>query len=387
VDFTLTGVLLALVYLTRSEGILFPLFLFCFAILYFAAKHTLTEKRTLRNLLLLFLACLLISAPYPLFIKRSSGELSISGKTKLVLLVGNMDLKTRESLAGKLNEEGTEFFDYSELVKDKTVLGMILENPKVLVGGSFLQFWNFLVTLMSWKVFPAFLFGFVILGLFRDPWDRARLENEIFLLMACVPFLVFLTFKIWPRYLLPMTPVLLLWATRGVSSLEDWLRQSHESVRMRQRPTPRWVRFLPGILFSLPLLAILVAKPVKSRMLVQYPVEYRAAGRWMNENLPEDAMILTRKPEVAYYARRLMLPIPNEELPLIVRYARLKEIEYLVVDEYFIGTRPQLSFLLEEDEFPEDLRFLHEEIAPNGRKIRIFQIRMTERSDPAPPGS
>lgn len=384
--FSLAGGLLALVYLTRSEGFLFFFVLLCLAVLYFARRGSLFDRRTLRNLFLMVLACLLISAPYPLFIKKSSGELSLSGKLKLVLLVGNMDLKTRESLAGKLNEEGTAFLDYAGLVKDKTALGMILENPKVLVGGSFLQFRNFFVALTSWKVFPAFLFGFVLLGLFRDPWDPARLEKEIFLLATCLPFLVFLTFKIWPRYLLPMTPVLLLWATRGVISLEDWMRQSLRNIRQNKAPR-RWVSLVPGILFALPLLVILVAKPIRSRMLVQYPVEYQAAGKWMDENLPPDAMILTRKPEVSYYANRLMHPIPNEELPAIVRYARLHGIGYLVVDEFFIASRPQLAFLLKQDNFPEDLRLLHEERASNGRKIRIFQIRDEGPApDPVPPG-
>ncbi len=386
IDFCFAGVLLALVYLTRSEGLLFFLVLFSFAVLTFAGKRCLFQKKTLRNLLLMALSCSLISAPYPIFLKKSSGELSISGKTKLILLVGNMDLETRESLAGKLNEEGTEFFDYTELVKDKTVLGMILENPKVLVGGSFLQFKNFFVTLISWKVFPAFLLGFVLLGLFRDPWDRARLEKEVFLVVACVPFLVFLTFRIWPRYLLPMTPVLLLWAARGVTALEDWIWQTSTMIGQKKTPMRRWVLSLPGVLFSIPLLAILVAKPIKARMLVQYPVEYRAAGNWMDENLPADAVILTRKPEVSYYANRLMHPVPNEGLPAIVRYARSHEIDYLVVDEYFIPTRPQLAFLLEQDRFPEDLRLLHEEKAPNDRKVRIFQIKEEDASGPAQPG-
>ncbi|MGW8322056.1 MAG: ArnT family glycosyltransferase, partial [Thermodesulfobacteriota bacterium] len=331
VDFCFAGILLAFVYLSRSEGLLFFLVLFSFAVLTFAGKRCLFQKKTLRNLLLMALSWALISAPYHIFLKQSSGELSISGKTKLILLVGNMDLETRESLASKLNEEGTEFFDPTELVKGKTVLGMILENPKVLVGGSLLQFKNFFVTLVSWKVFPAFLLGFVLLGLFRDPWDRARLEKEVFLWVACVPFLVFLTFRIWPRYLLPMTPVLLLWAARGVTALEDWIRQTSTMIRRKKAPMRRWVLWLPGILFSMPLLAILVAKPIKARRLVQYPIEYRAAGNWMDENLPADALILTRKPEISYYANRMMHPLPNEELPAIVRYARSHKIDYLVV--------------------------------------------------------
>ena len=182
-----------------------------------------------------------------------------------------------------------------------------------------------------------------------------------------------------------MTPVLLLWAARGVTALEDWIWQTSTMIGQKKTPMRRWVLSLPGILLSIPLLAILVAKPIKARMLVQYPVEYRAAGNWMDENLPEDALILTRKPEVSYYAKRLMHPVPNEELPAVVRYARSHEIHYLVVDEYFIPTRPQLAFLLDQDHFPEDLRLLHEEKAPNDRKVRIFQIK-EEDAGPAPPG-
>ncbi len=386
VDFAVTGGLLALAYLTRSEGILFPLVLFSFTVLTFAMRRSLGAKRNLRNLLVMALSCILISAPYPIFLKQSYGELSISGKTKFILLIGNMGLKERERLGGKLNEEKTEFMDPRELIEGKTVLGMILENPMVLVGGSFLQFWNFFATLMSWKVFPGFLFGFVLIGLFREPWNRARLENEVFLLVLCIPFLVFLTFRIWPRYLLPMTPVLLLWATKGVTSLEDWLRQTLVHIRGLKGPPARWPSILVGLLFALPLVALLVAKPVRSKMLAQYPVEYKAAGEWMDENLPPDAMILTRKPEVSYYARRPMHPLPNEDLPAVVNYARHQGIDYFVIDEFFIATRPQLAFLLEEESFPENIRLLHEERAPNGRKIRIFEV-LDEASPPEPEGN
>ncbi len=80
-----------------------------------------------------------------------------------------------------------------------------------------------------------------------------------------------------------------------------------------------------------------------------------------------------------------MHPLPNEELPAVVHYARQHGIEYLVVDEFFSPTRPHVAFLLEEDRFPEDLRFLHEEKASNGRKVRIFRIEKEDVSGPAPP--
>ena len=97
-------------------------------------------------------------------------------------------------------------------------------------------------------------------------------------------------------------------------------------------------------------------------------------------------MILARKPEVSYYAKRLMHPLPNEELQRVVRYARSHDIDYLVVDEFFSPSRPQLAFLLEQDQFPDDLRLLHEERAPNDRKVRIFQIKTEGSPGPASPG-
>lgn len=380
-DFAWAGGLLALVYLTRSEGVLFfPV------LLVWAAARTLRGapnwRRAVVRLSVMAACFAVVSAPYPLFLKKHSGALSISGKTKLILLAGAMDLREREKLLGKLNEEGTDFFNYEDLVRDKTVLGMVLENPKVLVGGSLLQFRNFFVTLFSWKVFPAFLLPFVVLGLFRRSWDRERLGKEVFHMTACLPFLVFLTFQIWPRYLLPMTPVLLLWAVRGIVELEEWIEASARKIRRNRAPRrPRAWFFAPRVLAAILLLTILVGKPVKARILDQMPVEYRTAGLWMRENLPPQAIILARKPEVAYYARRRMRPLPNEELPRILRYAHVQKAEYMVVDEAFIATRPQLTALLGTEEPPPPLERIYETRSPSGRLLRVFRI------GPGQPGS
>ncbi|MEW6443400.1 MAG: glycosyltransferase family 39 protein [bacterium] len=373
-DFALCGILLALVYLTRSEGVLFLPAFWLLAVVSLGVQGRLLQWKSMRNLALMAVCFALVSAPYPLFLKKHSGGLSVSGKTKLILLAGAMNPVERERLLGKLTEDGGELFDYQELVRGKTVLGMILENPKVLLGGSALQAVRFVSTLLSWKVFPAFLLGFVVLGLFRDPWDRARLKNEGFLLFACLPFLVFLTFHVWPRYLLPMTPVLLLGAARGVCALEDWLRETAERIGGALERSRRRILWIPRLAVFLPLAVILAAKPIKAKMLVQYPIEYKSAGRWMDAHLPEDARILARKPEIAYYARRIMHPLPNEDLARVLQYARAQSVEYLVVDEFFIATRPQLEPLLHAGDLPQDLRLLHEESAPSGRSIRVFQI-------------
>lgn len=373
-DAILAGLFLGLIYLCRSEGILFfPVFL-AFLVLRFASDRSLLRKKTVANLLTMTLVFTLVVAPYPLFIKRHAGGLSISGKTKLVLLAGAMPLEERERLLGKLNEEGTAFYDYAEMVKDKNVPEMILDNPKVLVGGSFLQIRNFFATLFSWKVFPMFLAPFAILGFFLGRRNKTDLRNETFLVTACLPFVVFLTFRIWPRYLLPMTPVLLLWTVRGIVCLEDRIQAFTRRTSSSKTPLHLLWRFLPSVILALALLTILVAKPIKARMFVQYPVEYKSAGEWMNANLPPDAMILTRKPEVAYYARRMMRPLPNEDLTRILGYARAHKVQYLVVDDFFIATRPQLRNLLGAGSMPPGLRLIHEAASPNGRKIRVFRI-------------
>jgi hypothetical protein len=85
-------------------------------------------------------------------------------------------------------------------------------------------------------------------------------------------------------------------------------------------------------------------------------------------------MILARKPEIAYYARRLMHPLPNEELPLVIHYAQSQRIQFIVLDEFTIPSRPQLRYLLDEEVPPKELSLLYSGQSPNGRKIKVFQV-------------
>jgi hypothetical protein len=372
--FAISGVCFALLYLSRSEGFLFFLIFSLYQIATYATQKHLFRKSSLLNLATFVLCFLLVSMPYPLFLKKHTGSLSISGKIKLILLAGAMDPQTRERLVGKLTEEGESFVNYEDLVKDKTVIGMILEKPNVLLGGSFHQIKTFFVTLTSWKVFPIFLVPFLILGIFQDAWDRKRLRDEIFLFLACTPFLVFLSFVIWPRYLLPMTPLFLIWTARGVYSLEQWIQKSAEIIFERPGVAKRSSALIAMIIVILPLSIILVAKPLKAKLLVQYPVEYKAAGTWMDEHLPKDASFLARKPEIAYYAKRLMHPLPNEDLPRVIHYAKIHNISYMVLDEYTILSRPQLHYLLQGYVVPSELSLLYSGKSKNGRRIKIFKI-------------
>lgn len=372
--FGASGISCALLYLSRSEGFLFFGVFLLYLVASAALQKRLLTRATGAAIAVYALCFLLVAMPYPLFIKKHTGSLSISGKVKLVLLAGAMDPATRERYVGKLTEDGESFFNYEELVKDKSVLQMIAENPKVLVGGSFIQLRNFFLTLVSWKVYPFFLLPFLILGLFTEPWDRKRLKTEALLFLSCAPFLVFLSFLIWPRYLLPMTPLLLVWTARGILSFRTWLFVSASHILGRPGIARTVSALVPATLVAVPLIGILVAKPLKAKLLVQYPVEYKTAGRWMDEHLPRDAFILARKPEIAYYARRLMHPLPNEDLPRVIGYARHHGIHYLVVDDFTIGTRPQLESLLEDGTPPDQLTLLHTAESPNGRRVKVFQI-------------
>ncbi len=374
--FGLAGIASAFLYLSRSEGFLFFLVFGLYLVTSNAIQKRLCTRASLTHITIYTMCFLVVAMPYPLFLKKHTGSLSISGKVKLILLAGAMDSATRERYVGKLTEDGESFFNYEDLVKDKSVLEMIVEHPKVLVGGSFLQLKQFVVTLISWKVYPFFLLPFLLLGLFDAPWDRRRLKTEVFLWASCTPFLVFLSFLIWPRYLLPLTPILLVWTARGVRAFVDWTHTSTLTIGARPTTAKKLSITLPILLVALPLLGILIAKPVKARLLVQYPVEYKTAGQWMDAHLPPKALILARKPEVAYYARRFMHPLPNEDLERIIRYARLHAIEYLVVDDFSIATRPQLSFLLEQEDPSSELTLLYEGRSNNGRRIRVFQIHL-----------
>ena len=68
------------------------------------------------------------------------------------------------------------------------------------------------------------------------------------------------------------------------------------------------------------------------------------------------SLIMTRRPEIPYYARASWLLIPYEPVDRIINFAKYKGVNLIVVDTNTIQTRPQLAPLLIRDNQIEGLK-------------------------------
>src|SRR5262249_39087535 len=68
------------------------------------------------------------------------------------------------------------------------------------------------------------LFGLVVLGLFRQPWNKRRLGHESVLVVMAgsIAFVAATSAAGEFRYFLPIVPLLLLWASKGLDELRQW---------------------------------------------------------------------------------------------------------------------------------------------------------------------
>ena len=106
------------------------------------------------------------------------------------------------------------------------------------------------------------------------------------------------------------------------------------------------------------------------------PREYKIVGQWMNENL-EPGIILTRKPQVGFYAGMPTTgPAPGETPLSLLDRAKLSGARYLVVDERYTANEvPQLRALLDAAQAPPFLRPIRNDLSPYpAARVAIYEI-------------
>ena len=94
----------------------------------------------------------------------------------------------------------------------------------------------------------------------------------------------------------------------------------------------------------------------------------------MKEHAPQDSVIMSRKPWVAFYAERIGIPLPYANYSQMLYYARCHDVSHVVIDERLISElRPELAFLLDETKAPRnDLKLIYKN--DSGHRILIYKV-------------
>lgn len=185
-------------------------------------------------------------------------------------------------------------------------------------------------------VLAPLILGVLVLGFVVDLKKGVRLEH---------PYLIFYSaiLLLWPqkwsspRFLIPILPFLFLYFALGVMRILQVFKGVYPRVIFS---------LLMFILFSFHLKTDLQRIPRNLRMLNAYlkgdllngyPSDWRnffEVALWARENIPEDSVVLSRKPKLFYlYSQRKSLVYPfSMDREEVYRFIRDNNVDYVVVD-------------------------------------------------------
>jgi 4-amino-4-deoxy-L-arabinose transferase-like glycosyltransferase len=382
---SLTGLMIGLAYLTHSIGIIFiPIFIiFLLFSRFFISRPT--KKLILAKVVLLLASFIIVSLPYWVFLHRHTGKWLISGNTAYIqfseahLSGGNLEkdsfifseepswVKYKSSRFSQ-SEGGVVRFAISHPGK---LFRVVIKNffsiyPKIVENAERLRISSSLV-----KALLLFILSIILVGLFKSIWDRRFTGKEFYLMVILFSSSVFLLFHIEPRYFFPYLPILILGLAKVTVEIESWLGRKFLNLNRIFSPLGGFI--IPGILIlgmSIPSAHLILRK----KSIVPY--EYKIIGQWMKENLENisDSLVMSRKAGVPFYAGSKWNPLYYGEYAELIKYARSKRIDYLVIDEYTIPRlRPRLIFLLDPSKDHPGLEVVHV-VQYRGRKIILYRL-------------
>jgi len=379
--FSASGVLLGLAYLVRPEAIShFGAFLIlgCIWLWRRPLLSNLPNRFALGAFVISFV---LVSAPYMWYLHSHTGQWMVTGKVALTFDVVDAmlahDVAAFDRVNNGLDDSGKEINWWSpdRFKRSRSLWREILADPGRFMHRVYLDFQELRTQLFGKTIFSYWLLPFVVVALFKEPWDWRRLMHEVFLVtIVIVLLLVFLPFAgILVRYFAPVFPVLLMWTAHGALGLGTWVIDTVELLRGKSL-SPRYPKAILGWLpAAIVVLFLMMMVPVAAQEGVHgLSLGEKKAGLWLREHSAADAGIMSCDINVGLYANRRYVASPNTDWTSFLQYARSRRADYLVTSSTELTRlRPQMSFLLATGAPELELVFSTDE--PQGRTL-VYHI-------------
>lgn len=364
--FFVTGVLLGIAYLTKPEAIGF---LALFVVLVPAAKFF-CRKFALRSLavgyLLLFVGFAMFCLPYVAINHQKTGHWIFSQK-----LVGNISFVEYEGSNLELTNDG-KTTRKDQVVGTYETETIQSENSISTIPGAFKEakfdYATFLrlapsnlkkevrehiPTILS---YPLILL--VVVGIFYRPWSIFRTAKEFYLLSFFIATLIgYAVSVVELRYLFPIIPILLCWASNGIVAFSGWVSITLSNLFRRKR-------IITSVLIQLGILivttgywfAFSISTQNEPRQLA--PWSEKQIGLWIKNNKTSPSLVIASSPLIAFHAEAKHIYLPNEELSTVLAYARLKNVNYVVLSTSNLKKTPKI-LVPEEQYLPVGLKLVY----------------------------
>lgn len=318
---------------------------------------------------------LAVATPYLFFLYRRTGEITFGKKSSINLLIGERVTSSDPLAYEKIAYGLTGDLQRSISIYTETgTLEYILANPTEMIVRYMFNTYNLYDHILSEALTVVYLL-LIGLGLFTYSWSKDRSKTNTYLLLwVLYPLIVLPLFFITSRFIAPLIPIFTIWAAVGLKRVKNWGDELGNNIDIG-------IDFpiigLGVIGFLIILLIGLSVAPVIGGGTG--PVEHKAAGEWLDDESKSNDTIMLRKPFAAYYGDVNHIALPYANYSEVVQYGCENDVDYLLIDErYTQPNRPQLSFLLDDSQAPEeDLSLIYE--SREGQDILIYELHCSPR--------
>lgn len=381
--YTLLGISISLSYLIRPEGIL--LLLLPFLKLFDSSGIKSVLKKNIPRICMLLFTFILFTSPYLLFLKKSTGEFTLTGKSNVLLLLNKMSAtkdyyevlmkssdNPNDQLIFSLNENKDQVvgFDWKE---KKSFFYFVFSDPagftKRYVKNLLYEF-RLLIKLVVPFLLPLF-FAFFDRDLFR------RRRTWIFLFFPLLYLGIYPFFIITERHVLLPALFPLLFSSAGFHNSVSVLTSLLDFYGIRGN---KYCEFIAGqtkiiviIVCVLSSFVFFKFSPVNTSPM---PVEHIEAGHYIKNSISDEyerLNIMSRRPFVNFYSGSRFTMLPYAGSTDVINFAKLFKVDYIVIDERFLGKWEYYDELIEMDKYSDAIALVYEN--KSGQLLRLFKIK------------
>ncbi|RJQ56243.1 MAG: hypothetical protein C4526_02300 [Nitrospiraceae bacterium] len=348
-------------------------------------------KYLLRFIILSLVFALTLS-PYLLLIKNYTGKFSLSGKSNISILLGELSsgdenyhqiVNAPDNLydraAFSLDKSKKQLIGWSKEI-NPSLIGYILGAPAKFARKyqkNLIQEIQIFIKLVTPFILPLF-FSFFYSDLFTN---RKRL---IFLFLPLVLFLMYPVFLIIEKQTLLVVVFLLLFSSGGFANAQKVISDVGSYYGINESRT---VRLLGKYIIHL----MVVVLSASSLVYLKYsdfehfdrahakPEEHKRAGYFLNEKLSpgyEELNIMSKDPFVSFYSGSRYTMFPYANVNEVINFAKLYGVDYIVIDERALIKWDFYNELLQMDKHSDDVELFYEDTSV--KLIKLFRIRKKE---------
>jgi hypothetical protein len=311
-----------------------------------------------------------------------TGDVRLEGKSTLNYVLGQrmtsgMDwMQAAYGIDENLTEEGPFLKDNLDVIRaaGQPTLREVARYAFISAGNNLKTIYQ--VLLRSNAFGSPLLMALVIVGLFRSIWNRERFLYEgffaLFLISICLILLS--VQQLWERYAFPLLPFLVLWASKGIAELSDWITDTAASVGLMFFKDGRATRYAAQCALSISLLAFATTAYITDLKRARSHIDpVKEAGLWLGQFAGGPNRVMSSSSVFAYYSGGTWLPLPYSESTLALKYIHRKQPNFIVLASEGSGTRPYLRQWMESGIQDHSAKLIYDKASFDGERIKIYQ--------------